>query len=112
MEAWHTRGTTCCYMCKSWHNLGKGRDIKISFTKFEFLGLLLRRELQEILQKLGLLGVRFMASFKMGAYVTEVDGIWCKNPYWCRNSSWSGTGPVRVGHWRAINGDGGCWGLV
>ncbi|KAJ1641255.1 hypothetical protein T492DRAFT_853500 [Pavlovales sp. CCMP2436] len=40
MEAWHTRGTMCCYMCKSWHNLGKGRDIKISFTKFEFLRLL------------------------------------------------------------------------
>ncbi|KAJ1618546.1 hypothetical protein T492DRAFT_891887 [Pavlovales sp. CCMP2436] len=27
-------------MCKCWCNLGRGRDIKISFTKFEFLHLL------------------------------------------------------------------------
>jgi hypothetical protein len=40
MQAWHNHGSTCCYICKTWRDLGKGRGIKNSFTEFEYLCLL------------------------------------------------------------------------
>ncbi|KAJ1619432.1 hypothetical protein T492DRAFT_890358 [Pavlovales sp. CCMP2436] len=40
MQAWHTQGQNRCYICTAWYNLGKGRDIKNSFTEFEYLRLL------------------------------------------------------------------------